>query len=267
MAGRKISRRKYLKAGFGAAGAAAVGVAGYYLSQGKSMEISSSMVDFPGGNATKNTKGFLASPKEAGRYPGVIVIHEIWGLVDHIKDVTSRLAREGYAALAVDLFEGNIVSKLEEGSVLREKFTEEKILGDLNGAFEYLKTLSYVNPNRIGSVGFCMGGGLSLLLACHNRELAAPVIFYGSNPSPIELVKNLQYPILGNYAGADMAITESDINLLKQTLTKYGKKFDIKVYPGAPHAFFNDTRESYRADAAKDAWERTLGFFNKQLKA
>ena len=92
------------------------------------------------------------------------------------------------------------------------------------------------------------------------------MIFYGRNPSPIELVKNLQCPILGNYAGADMAITESDINLLKQTLTKYGKKFGIKIYQGAPHAFFNDTKESYRPDAAKDAWERTLNFFNKQLK-
>jgi carboxymethylenebutenolidase len=231
------------------------------------LEISSWIVDFPGGNSTKNTRGFLARPKEAGRYPGVIVIHEIWGLVDHIKDVASRLAHEGYAALAVDLFGEKIVSKLEEGRVLREKFSEEKILGDLNGAFNYLKTLSYVNPNRIGSVGFCMGGGLSLLLACHNREVAAPVIFYGRNPSPIELVRNLQCPILGNYAGADMAITESDVNLLKQTLTKYGKKFDIKIYPGAPHAFFNDTKESYRPEVAKDAWERTLDFFNKELKA
>ena len=82
------------------------------------------MVDFPGGNMAKNTKGFLAKPNEAGRYPGVIVIHEIWGLVDHIKDVSSRLAREGYVALAVDLFEEKIVSKLEEGRVLRERFTE-----------------------------------------------------------------------------------------------------------------------------------------------
>ena len=150
---------------------------------------------------------------------------------------------------------------------MRERFTEEKVLGDLNGAFSYLKTLGYVNQNRIGSIGFCMGGGLSLLLACHNRGLSAAVIFYGKNPSPIELVKNLQCPILGNYAGADMAITESDINLLKQALTKYGKKFDIKIYPAAPHAFFNDARENYRPEAAKDAWQRTLTFFNEQLKS
>jgi carboxymethylenebutenolidase len=110
-----------------------------------------------------------------------------------------------------------------------------------------------------------MGGGLSLLLACHNTKLASAAVFYGRNPSPIDLVKNVQCPILCNYAGADMGISESDINLLKQTLTRYGKIFDIKVYPGAPHGFFNDARENYRADAAKDAWQRTLGFFNKYL--
>lgn len=214
----------------------------------------------------KETMGLLARPKEKGKYPAVIVIHEIWGLVDHIKDVAGRLARESYVSLAVDLFEGATVSKLEQGREMREKFTEEKILGDLNGAFNYLKTLGCVDPKRMGSVGFCMGGGLSLLLACHNRELAAAVVFYGRNPSPIDLVKNVSCPILGNYAGADQGITESDIRLLEKTLTKYGKTFDMKIYPGAPHAFFNDTRESYRPEAAKDAWERTLKFYNKYLK-
>ena len=229
------------------------------------MEIISSMVEFQGGSAGVKTIGFLAGPKENKTYPGVIVIHEIWGLVDHIKDVAARLALEGYVALGVDLFEGKTVTKLEEGRKFRERFTEEKILKDLDGAFSFLKHLPCVNPKRIGSIGFCMGGGLSLLLACSNRELAAAAIFYGRNPSPINRVKDIQCPILGNYAGADMAITESDINLLKQTLTKYGKTFDIKTYPEAPHAFFNDTRDSYRPEAAKDAWKRTLQFFNRYL--
>jgi len=225
------------------------------------------MVEFPGGSLGRKTRGFLARPKESKTYPAVIVIHEIWGLVDHIKDVALRLSHEGFVALGVDLFEGNTLSKLEEGRKFREQFTEEKIVKDLDGAFNFLKDLSHVNPKSIGSIGFCMGGGLSLLLACQNRELAAAVVFYGRNPSPIDRVKDIQCPILGNYAGADMAITESDINLLKQTLTKYGKTFDIKTYPDAPHAFFNDTRESYRPEAAKDAWKRTLLFFDKNLNS
>jgi carboxymethylenebutenolidase len=225
------------------------------------------MVDFSDMSAGGKTVGFLARPKKDGTYPAVIVIHEIWGLVDHIKDVATRLAREGYVALAVDLFEGKTVTKLEEGRKFREQFTEEKIVGNLDRAFDYLRNLSFVNPKGIGSIGFCMGGGLSLLLACHNKELAGAAVFYGRNPSPIDRVKTIQCPILGNYAGADMAITESDINLLKQTLTKYKKTFDIKTYPEAPHAFFNDTRESYRPEAAEDAWTRTLQFFNKYLKA
>jgi carboxymethylenebutenolidase len=224
------------------------------------------MVEFAGGNAEKKTEGFLTRPKNAGSYPAVIVIHEIWGVVDHIRDVSRRLASEGYVALAVDLFGGRTVSKLEEGRRLREELSEEKIMGDLEAGFDYLQSLKYVHPKRIGSVGFCMGGGLSLLLACHNKDLAAAVVFYGRNPSPIDLVKNIKCPILGNYAGADMAISESDINLLKETLTKYGKVFDIKVYSGAPHAFFNDTRESYRPEAAEDAWKRTLGSFDRYLK-
>jgi carboxymethylenebutenolidase len=231
------------------------------------METSSFMVEFLGGNALKKTAGFLAKPSGVGKYPAVIVIHEIWGVVDYIKDVARRLAIEGYVALAVDLFGGKTVSKLEDGRRFREELSEERILGDLRGGFGYLRSLEYVLPNRIGSIGFCMGGGLSLLLACHIRDLAAAVVFYGRNPSPIDLVRNMQCPILGNYAGADMAITESDIDLLKQTLTKYGKVFDIKVYPGAPHAFFNDTRESYRPEAAQDAWKRTLEFFKRYLRA
>jgi len=230
------------------------------------MDTISLIVEFTGGNPQRKTLGFLARPKQPGRYPAVIVIHEIFGLVDHIKDVASRLAHEGFVALAVDLFDRKIISKLEEGRELRQKLTEEKILGDLNGAFNYLKTLEYVKSNRTGSMGFCMGGGFSLLLACRNSELAACVVFYGRNPSPIDLVKNIQCPILGNYAGADKGITESDIELLKHTFTKHGKEFDIKIYPGAPHAFFNDTRESYRPEAAKDSWERTVKFLNNYLK-
>ena len=126
-------------------------------------------------------------------------------------------------------------------------------------------SLQNVKPNKISKIGYCMGGGLSLRLACMNSELAAAVVFYGRNPSPIDVVSGINCPILGNYAGEDRGITEADVNLLKDTLNKYGKKYDIRIYPGAPHGFFNNTRESYRPEAAKEAWKRVLNFYGKYL--
>ena len=232
----------------------------------RQLEITLKMVEFPSSAPRGATDGYLAAPEATGRYPGVLVIQEIWGLVENIKDITRRLAREGYVALAVDLYDGKTVTKLEDGRSIREKISEEMMLKDINAGFEYLKSLPNVKPNRIGSVGYCMGGGLSLRLACENRELAAAIVFYGRNPSPVDIIKNINCPILGNYAGEDKGITEADVNLLKDTLKKYGKTHDIKIYPGAPHGFFNDTRESYRPEAAKDAWRRVLGFYSKYLQ-
>ncbi len=224
-------------------------------------------VEFPGGSESRNTEGFLVEPPDRGsaNNPAVVVIHAIWGLVEFIKDVTTRFAKEGYVSLAPDLFGGQTASNLEEGIKIKSGFSEEKFLGDLRGAVAYLKRQENVNPKRIGSVGFCMGGTLSLLHACY-EDVAACVIFYGWNPTPLELLKNVSCPILGNYGGADPRITHKDINVLKETLTKYGKKYDIKVYPGAPHAFFNETLPSYRADVAKDAWMRTIDYLSKNLK-
>jgi len=225
------------------------------------------MVRFPSKAARGYTEGFLASTTGAGKMPAVIVIQEIWGLNDQIKGIATRLAKEGYVALAPDLFEGKLLTKLEDGRKIREQISETMMLSDLQAAHAYLKTLPNVVPKEIGSVGYCMGGGLSLLLACRNPELATAVVYYGRNPSPIDLVKDIRCPILGNYAGADQGITEADVNLLRETLQKYGKTFDIKVYPGAPHGFFNETRESYRPEAAADSWKRVLDFYARYLKA
>jgi carboxymethylenebutenolidase len=230
------------------------------------LETASKMVEFPSAAPRGVTNGYLATPKGTGKYPGVLVIQEIWGLVENIKDISRRLAREGYLALAVDLYDGKTVANLEDGRGIREKISEDMMLKDINAGFDYLKRLPYVKPDRIGSVGYCMGGGLSLKLACVNKELAATVVFYGRNPSPIDLVKNVNCPLLGNYAGEDKGITEADVNLLRDTLKKYGKTYDVKIYPGAPHGFFNDTREGYRPEAAKDAWLRVLNFYSKYLR-
>jgi carboxymethylenebutenolidase len=229
------------------------------------LEITSKVVEFPSVAPRRVTNGFLAIPKGTGKFPGVLVIQEIWGLVENLKDITRKFAREGYVALAVDLYDGKTVAKLEDGRSIREKISEDMMLKDINAGFEYMKSLPNVKSNRIGSVGYCMGGGLSLKFACENKELAAAVVFYGRNPSPIDLVKNIKCPLMGNYAGEDKGITEADVNLLRDILKKYGKTYDIKIYPGAPHGFFNDTRESYRPEAAKDAWQRVLNFYSKYL--
>ncbi|MCX6656465.1 MAG: dienelactone hydrolase family protein [Candidatus Bathyarchaeota archaeon] len=142
------------------------------------MEITSKMVEFPSAAPRGVTNGFLAIPKSTGKFPGVLVIQEIWGLVENIKDITRRFASEGYVALAVDLYDGKTVAKLEDGRSIREKISEEMMLRDINAAFEYLKSLPNVKSTQIGSVGYCMGGGLSLKLACENKELAAAVVFY-----------------------------------------------------------------------------------------
>jgi carboxymethylenebutenolidase len=144
----------------------------------------------------------------------------------------------------------------------------ERVAEQVSG--NHLDLLAETPHARMGrqnrKVGSCMGDGLSLRLACVNPELAAAVIFYGRNPKPIDGVNNLQYPLIGNYTSEDRGINEADVNMLKETLTKYGKTFDIKIFPDFPHGFFNDTRESYRPDATKETWARVLNFYAKYLK-
>jgi carboxymethylenebutenolidase len=230
------------------------------------LEVSSSIVEFPSNASSGKTGGFLVGPKAPGRYPGVIMIHEIWELVDNIKDISTRLAREGYVVLAIDLCEGKTLLKLEDGRKLREQISEESMLKAISAGYLYLKGVANVNTKKIGSIGFCMGGGLSLRFACITSDLSAAVVFYGRNPSPIDLVANIRCPILGNYAGEDRGISEADVKMLEDALKRHGKTFDFKIYSGAPHGFFNDTRESYRPEAAKDAWKRVLEFYEKYLK-
>lgn len=230
------------------------------------LEVSSSIVEFPSNAPSGKTGGFLVGPKVPGIYPGVIMIHEIWGLVDNIKDISTKLAREGYVVLAIDLFEGKTLLKLEDGRKLREQISEESMLKAISAGYLYLKGVANVNTKKIGSIGFCMGGGLSLRFACITSDLSAAVVFYGRNPSPIDLVANIRCLILGNYAGEDRGISEADVKMLEEALKRHGKTFDFKIYPGAPHGFFNDTRESYRPEAAKDAWKRVLEFYEKYLK-
>ena len=254
-------------------------------------------------------KAYLSRGETKEPRPAILVIHEAWGLTDHIKDVADRFAREGYVALAPDLYSSdpqmaalltpsnigitmgfmqtlNPERRADMAYVQQElskqpaatREVAQKVMGKLFGglpkdaatdeavkAVEYLNSQGYVRREKVGTVGFCFGGGVSLNVACHTKT-AACVVFYGENPSPLDLVGRIESPVLGLYGGEDMRIN-SNLDRLVTAMVQYRKDFKMKMYPGAPHAFFNDSNKAtYREAAAKDAWELTLRFFRQALQ-
>ena len=208
--------------------------------------------------------GFLALPDGGGPFPGVVVIHEAYGLNDNIKGIAERLANEGYAALAVDLF-GN-----RNRAICMARFMAGMVRGnvdrfgvaDLKFALSYLVSLPEVDPDRVGAIGFCMGGSFAITWACTDDRLKAIAPFYGVNPKPLEAVKR-SCPVVGSYPEKDF--TASAGRSLDAELTRYDIPHDIKVYPGAHHSFFNDARRSFDQAAADDSWARVLKFFDAHL--
>jgi carboxymethylenebutenolidase len=212
---------------------------------------------------------YLTRPKGDGKFPAVIVVHENRGINDHIRDVARRIAKAGYVALAPDLLSRQggtaVFPEREAANTAIGKVDDNTVVRDLNGAVNYLKTQNFVRP-KIGVVGFCWGGGRALMFSTRNKDLAAAVIYYGSNPREIEAVKNITAAVLGHYGEADERIT-SAVPKLEEAMKKHGKSFEYKIYAGAPHSFNNDTSDrSYRAEAAKEAWGRTLEFLKKHLQ-
>ncbi len=214
--------------------------------------------------------GYLSRPKGDGRHPAVVVIHEWRGQNDHILDVARRLAKAGYVALAPDLLSRlGGTGSFSSGEAATEglgKLGDDIFTKDLTGAVNYLKGQNFVRADKIGVTGFCWGGGRALQFTTRSKDLAASVIYYGENPRNLEDVKNITAPVLGHYGEADQRIT-SAVPKLEEAMKKYGKSFEYKVYSGAPHAFNTNTNpRSYREEAAKDAWSRTLEFFKKHLQ-
>lgn len=210
---------------------------------------------------------YLAMPTGAGPFPAVVVIQEWWGLNDHIKDVAERYAREGYVGLAPDLYHGKVADDPDEAAKLMGALNREEAVKDLLAAVGRLKGMKEVHADRIGVTGFCMGGSYALLLPCRTRDIRAAAPYYGEVPDEATL-KNLACPILYIYGDADFWITTDEVKRLEATLRTLGKPGEVKIYRGAPHAFFNDTRKDvYRQAEAQDAWRRTLEFFARHLKA
>ncbi len=229
------------------------------------------MVQYPGDGMT--VRAYLVGPQGKAKRPAIIVIQEWWGLNDHIKDIAKRYAQEGYIAIVPDLYSrlGNKVvpnSNPDEAGKLMGSLKREDGLKDLQATVAYLKTLPEADAARIGVTGFCMGGTYALMLPCVSQAIKAAAPFYGQVPNPDAPIKELACPVLYIYGEDDGWITKADVQRLANALKKYGKQGEIKTYPGAPHAFFNDTRKDvYKQAEARDAWTRALAFFKQHLGA
>jgi len=223
-------------------------------------------VGFKSGDETVN--GFLVTPEGKGPFPAVLVIHEWWGLDDWVKDQARALAREGYVALAADLYRGKVTNKQEEAHQLMMGTPRDRALRDLRAAFSHLAGRPDVRKDRIGVIGWCMGGMYSLALATEEPRLAAVVAYYGAPPTDAAAVAKIKAPVLGNYGAEDKGPAPEQVKTFEDALKKAGKTVDAKIYPGAGHAFANPNNPwgGYREAAAKDAWQRTVTFFAKYLK-
>ena len=221
-----------------------------------------SMVKFPSNGGT--TDAYLAAPA-SGKGPGVIVIQEWWGLVDHIKQVCDRFAAEGFTALAPDMYHGKTATEPDGAGKLFMALNIGQAEKDLKGAASYLAQHS--STKKLGAVGFCMGGQLALFAGTLNPAIGAVVDFYGIHPNVKPDYAKLSGPVLGLFAEKDGFVTPDVARGVDAAIKKAGKQSEVHIYPGVDHAFFNDTRpDAYNKAAADDAWRRTLAFFRTNLK-
>ncbi len=212
--------------------------------------------------------GFDARPACTGACPGVLIIQEWWGLNDHIKDIACRLAQEDFIALAPDLYEGKVTKDPRQAGEWMQQLDRERAVKILQGGMRFLREKEPLYAEHIGVMGFCMGGSFALLLACREPSLKAAVPFYGDLPEPADQLRNIRCPVLFFGGGKDQWINAAKIDRLKKAFEQYKVHGEVRVYPDADHAFFNDTRpDVYNPAAAHDAWTRALGLFSRTLKS
>lgn len=232
---------------------------------GLAASVKTETVSFKSGDETAT--GYLAVPDSPGRHPALVVIQEWWGLNDWVKEQARKFAEEGYVALAPDLYRGKVATDPATAHELSRGMPQDRAVRDLKAAFDFLSARSDVNKDKIGSVGWCMGGGLSLQLAVHEPRLAACVVNYGAMPTDAEDIRRIQAPILGNFGADDRGIPPSSVKAFGEAMDAAGKSIEVKIYEGAGHAFENPNNQAgYRAEAAADAWKRMVEFFYTKLK-
>jgi len=278
-----LSRRDFLAR----VGVAGVGLAGFCLA---ATPVAGRLVATPAeglsaADGTVLSGGFAvpvyeARPAATGNYPVVIVIPEVFGMHEHIRDVTRRFAREGFLAVTFEPYarEGGVkhLPDLEAVRKIADPVPDARVMADLDAVVAWAKKHPSAKPDRVGMTGFCRGGMHTLLYAARSRELKAAVPWYGQlrpaltpgvrTEGPLDVAARIEAPVLGLYGAEDLGIPVADVREMESRMKAAGRTAEFLIYPGAPHAFFADYRPSYRAEAAKDAWGRCIAWFNRYLK-
>lgn len=224
---------------------------------------STEIIEFSSNN--HQTPGYLALPNGDGPHPALVAIQEWWGLVPHMKAVAERFAEAGFVTLVPDLYHGKTADEPNEAQKLAMALDRERAIKEISAAARYLLSREDVGSKKVGLVGWCMGGGLSLSTAAQDDSVGATVCFYGR---PLEAgdTERLKAPVLGLYGELDGGIPVSMVQDFEKELERNDIEHDIHIYAGAQHAFFNDTRpQAFHPEAAEDAWKRALNWLNKHL--
>src|SRR5258706_6444009 len=227
-------------------------------------------IDYPG--KAGPLFGYLARPATQGKFPALIIIHANQGLNDYTRDIARRLAKQNYVRLGVDFLSRHggtkkVNPKSEGLSNIRELAPWQTVAEDSDAGYAYLRSLPDVRGDRLGLIGFCWGGEMTFSTVTEVRGLKAGTVFYGRSPQPFERMKNIQAPVLAHYGEKDPGVNQ-DIPATVEAMKKFGKSYNYKIYPGAQHGFHTDTQpERYHAEAAKEAWEKTLDFFKSNLQS
>jgi carboxymethylenebutenolidase len=232
-----------------------------------SQQVSDRQVEFQG--KACGIDAYVAEPSGTSAAQAVIVVQEWWGLNDHIRDVARRLAREGYVAIAPDLYsrQGHkVANDPNTAAQLMGGLKKPDGIDDLKTTIEWLRNQKRTRTSKIGVIGFCMGGSYALLLPCESKEISAAAPFYGEIP-PKSKIRDLACPVFYAYGTNDGWIQRSDVDRLAGEMKEFSKSGEVKIYPGCSHGFFNDTRSDvYNAAAAQDAWQHVLKLFSDNLK-
>ena len=222
-------------------------------------------VSYKSGDET--VQGVLYTPQGKGPFPGIVVIHEWWGLNDWVKDQASKISDLGYVTLAIDLYRGKVATTPEEAHEIMRGVPEDRAKRDLHAAVDYLSSQANVKKERLGAIGWCMGGGYSLDVALQEPTLRADVINYGHLATDADSIATINASVLGLFGAQDHGIPVDDVKKFEQMLKQQGKKAEIIIYPDAGHGFENpNNKDGYRASDAADAWDRTVKFFASTLK-